>query len=40
MNEWVEKGILVPSSGTTRITSYNLTYEYENLKVSDLVFIK
>ena len=40
MNEWVEKGILVPSSGTKRITSYNLTYKYENLKVSDLGFIK
>ena len=40
MGEWVEKGILVPNSGKTRITSYNLTYEYENLKVSDLGFIE
>ncbi len=40
MIKWVEKGILVPNSGTTRITSYNLTYEYENLKVSDLGFIE
>lgn len=40
MSEWVEKGILVPNSGKTRITSYNLTYEYENLKVSDLGFIE
>ncbi len=38
MNEWVEKGILVPNSGTTRITSYNLAFEYESLKVSDLGF--
>ena len=40
MGEWVEKGILVPNSGKTRITSYNLTYEYENLKVSELGFIE
>ena len=38
MNEWVEKGILVPNSGTTRITSYNLAYKYERLKISDLGF--
>lgn len=38
MIEWVEKGILIPNSGTTRITSYNLSYEYESLKISDLGF--
>ena len=38
MNEWVEKGILVPNSGNTRITSYSLTFNYEKLKVSDLGF--
>lgn len=38
MNEWVKKGILVPNSGNTRITSYSLTFEYEKLKVSDLGF--
>ncbi len=40
MNDWVEKGILVPNSGTTRITSYKLAYDYESLKISDLGFIK
>ena len=38
MNEWVEKGILVPNSGVERITSYNLAFKYEKLKVSDLGF--
>ncbi len=40
MNEWVEKGILIPNSGTTRITSYSLGFEYSNLKISDLGFIE
>ena len=38
MNEWVKKGILVPNSGVERITSYNLAFKYEKLKVSDLGF--
>lgn len=38
MNEWVEKGILIPNSGTTRITSYTLAFGYEKLKISDLGF--
>ena len=38
MNGWVEKGILVPNSGTARITSYKLAYDYESLKISDLGF--
>ena len=38
MNDWVNKGILEPNSGTSRITSYKLTYKYESLKVSDLGF--
>ena len=38
MNDWVEKGILVPNSGTARITSYKLAYDYESLKISDLGF--
>ncbi len=40
MNEWVDKGILVPNSGTTRVTSYSLSTSYKNLKVSDLGFIE
>lgn len=39
-NEWVEKGILVPSSGTERITSYNLSKKYINLKISDIGFVE
>lgn len=38
-NEWVRKGILIPNSGTKRITSYLLSQEYCTLKVSDLGFI-
>ena len=38
MNDWVDKDILEPNSGTSRITSYKLTYKYESLKVSDLGF--
>lgn len=38
MIDWVNKGILEPNSGTSRITSYKLTYKYESLKVSDLGF--
>lgn len=38
MNGWVEKGILVPNSGTNRITSYHLSVEYEKLKISDIGF--
>lgn len=34
MNAWVNKGILEPNSGTSRITSYKLTYKYGSLKVS------
>ncbi|MDY2888354.1 MAG: Fic family protein [Candidatus Caccosoma sp.] len=40
MSEWVEKGILIPNSGTTRITSYSLSNKYEKLKVSDIGFTK
>ena len=40
MNEWVDKGILVPNSGTTRVTRYSLSTSYKNLKVSDLGFIE
>lgn len=40
MNEWVEKGILIPNSGTTRITSYSLSYKYSGLKASDIGFTK
>lgn len=40
MNEWVDKGILVPNSGTTRVTSYILSASYKNIKVSDLGFIE
>ncbi len=40
MNEWVLKGILIPNSGTTRITSYTLASKYERLKVSDIGFTK
>lgn len=36
--EWVEKDILVPNSGTKRITSYRLHEKYIHLKVSDLGF--
>lgn len=39
-NEWVEKGILIPNSGTTRITSYSLSYKYSGLKASDIGFTK
>ena len=38
MKEWVEKGILVPNSGQTRITSYHLSVDYEKIKVSDIGF--
>ncbi len=37
---WVEKGILKPNSGTSRITSYVLNDEYQKLKISDLGFIE
>lgn len=40
MNNWVEKGILVPNSGSTRITSYTISDKYGNLKISDIGFIK
>ena len=40
MNEWVKKGILVPNSGTERITSYHLSADFEKLKVSDIGFIE
>ena len=40
MSEWVEKGILIPNSGTTRITSYSLSNKYEKLKASDIGFTK
>ena len=38
MVEWVNKGILIPNGGTTRITSYKLSNNYSNLKVSDIGF--
>lgn len=37
--EWVEKGILEPSSGKERITEYKLADKYRNLKISDLGFV-
>lgn len=40
MNELAEKGILISNSGTTRITSYTLRFDYSNLKISDLGFIE
>ncbi|HPX84298.1 MAG TPA: Fic family protein [Bacilli bacterium] len=40
MNEWVTKGILIPNSGTKRITSYRLAENYGDLKRSDLGFIE
>lgn len=40
MSAWVEKGILVPNSGQTRITSYHLSVDYEKIKVSDIGFTK
>ncbi len=36
--EWVIKGILIPNSGDTRITSYKISLKYNSLKVSDLGF--
>ena len=38
MLEWVNKGILIPNSGSTRITSYRLSTRYSSLKVSDIGF--
>ena len=38
MLEWVNKGILIPNSGSTRITSYRLSIKYSSLKVSDIGF--
>ena len=38
MVEWVNKGILIPNGGTTRITSYKLSDKYSSLKVSDIGF--
>lgn len=36
--EWVEKGILIPCSGKKRITQYQLSDKYINLKISSLGF--
>lgn len=38
MVEWVNKGILIPNGGTTRITSYKLSDKYASVKVSDIGF--
>lgn len=38
MVEWVNKGILIPNGGITRITSYKLSDKYASLKVSDIGF--
>lgn len=38
MVEWVNKGILIANTGTTRITSYKLSDKYSRLKVSDIGF--
>ena len=40
MNDWVNKGILIPSSGKNRITSYCLSADFEKIQVSDLGYIK
>lgn len=40
MVEWVNKKILIPNSGNTRITSYKLSNKYASLKVSDVGFIE
>ena len=37
--DWIDKDILVPNSGTKRITSYKLKKKYAKFKVSDLGFI-
>lgn len=37
--DWIDKDILVPNSGTKRITSYKLNKKYAKFKVSDLGFI-
>lgn len=36
--QWVEKGILIPSSGSTRVTAYSLSSKFKSLKVSDIGF--
>ena len=38
MVEWVDKKILIPNGGTTRITSYKLADKYAHLKMSDIGF--
>ncbi len=40
MKDWARKGILIPGSGTTRITSYNLADKYKKISVSDIGFTK
>lgn len=40
MKGWVEKGILIPVSGSARITSHKLSLQYERLKASDIGFTK
>ena len=40
MNEWVNKKILIPNSGTDRITSYCLTKEFAELKMSEIGYIE
>ena len=38
--EWVEKGILEPTTGTERITSYKLSNKYKSLKISSIGFVE
>lgn len=38
MVEWVNKDLLIPNGGTTRITSYKLAEKYSHLKMSDIGF--
>ena len=38
MVEWVNKKLLIPNGGNTRITSYKLADKYAHLKISDIGF--
>ncbi len=38
--EWVNKGILKPASGKTRITEYMLSEKYSSIKISNIGFIE
>ena len=38
--DWVNKGILEPSSGQTRITEYKLTKQFEEIKISEIGFVE